>query len=342
MAPTRRPRGREYVEALATGTVTSIGRMAELAGSPAELARYQLAAARYWGGGPPSTTEVRDDEIEVCDDDPTVGELTCTVFGAFEVDADGLLVTFSTDGSPIDDRLRAGDPAGVGTEGVSVVVLTSYLTSRGDLVVVVDVTNNRGEVIEVDDCSATYVGPDGRQVTQQCGSMLPQVQPGDDGVAYVFEQVTGRHDDLTSSPTRRVRSRCSTCRSRCREAERLTAGPDRRRPGGAAARAAQRSAAGQHVAQGVDLGLVGRQAPAQLGGHPGLAVPAPGVPGRRLPLGRVAVALGPVSRRRHRHQRPGSSGRYPAARRPSQAPERHASASGTTWSMSSSPGSSVV
>lgn len=183
----------EYVEALATGTVTSIGRMAELAapGSPAELyARYHLASARYWGGGPPSTTEVRDDEIEVCDDDLAAGEPTCTVFGAFEVDADGLLVTFSTDGSPIDDRLRAGDPAGVGTEGVSVVVLTSYLTSRGDLVVVVDVTNNRGEVIEVDDCSATYVGPDGRQVTQQCGSMLPQVQPGaTTSVAYVFEQV---------------------------------------------------------------------------------------------------------------------------------------------------------
>ena len=106
----------EYVEALATGTVTSIGRMAELAapGSPAELyARYHLASARYWGGGPPSTTEVRDDEIEVCDDDLAAGEPTCTVFGAFEVDADGLLVTFSTDGSPIDDRLRAGDPAGV-------------------------------------------------------------------------------------------------------------------------------------------------------------------------------------------------------------------------------------
>src|SRR5690606_40152543 len=55
----------EYVEALATGTVTSIGRMAELAapGSPAELyARYPLVSARYLGCGPGSAAGGPDSE----------------------------------------------------------------------------------------------------------------------------------------------------------------------------------------------------------------------------------------------------------------------------------------
>lgn len=112
------------------------------------------------------------------------------MFGAFEVDGTGRLVTFSTDGSPIADRLRAGDPAGGTSDRLTAVVVASYLTSRGDLFVTVDVTNGSDGVAQVDDCSATYVGPDGRQVSQMCVSLLPRVQPGaTTSIVYGFEQV---------------------------------------------------------------------------------------------------------------------------------------------------------
>lgn len=42
----------------------------------------------------------------------------------------------------------------------------------------------------MDDCSATYVGPDGRQVNQWCVSLQPRVQPGaTTSIVYGFEQV---------------------------------------------------------------------------------------------------------------------------------------------------------
>lgn len=186
----------DYIELLGTGDVADLQEMIELAvdGSPAEVyARYHLAFTRY-GGPTTSTTDVRDDIVRSCQegtntaDDP---ETRCTNFGHFEVDDAGLLVAFSTDGSPIPDRLRTGDPTGVTDKGLTARVISAYMTSRGDLFIAVDVTNDSNGAAQVDDCSATYTGRDGRQLNQVCVSMQPKVQPGSTAsIVYGIEQAT--------------------------------------------------------------------------------------------------------------------------------------------------------
>ena len=85
-------------------------------------------------------------------------------------------MTFSTGRSPINERLRADDAAAVSDHGVTARLVASYATARGDLFVALE--NGCEGVAQVDDCGATYVGPDRRQVNQSCVSRQPRVRPG--------------------------------------------------------------------------------------------------------------------------------------------------------------------
>jgi hypothetical protein len=186
----------QYLGLLGDADLGGMARMVDLAadGSLAELyAQYHIARMRY-AGPAPSTSDVKGATVEQCGEEVNAAggtETVCSVFSDFEVDDAGRLVTFSVDGSAIADRLRAGDPAGVTADGVTVRVVAAYLTAQGDLAVVLDVTNGSEGVAQVDDCAATYTGPDGRQVTQLCVSLLPRVQPGATAsVVYIIEQAT--------------------------------------------------------------------------------------------------------------------------------------------------------
>jgi hypothetical protein len=139
-------------------------------GSPPELYAHYITAATRLRWAILASTDVRADDVELCAEDE------CTIYDRFVVDASGKLVTFSTDGSPINERLRADDAAAVSEHGVSARLVAAYATARGDLFVALE---NGGEgVAQVDDCGATYVGPDRRQVNQSCVSRQPRVRPG--------------------------------------------------------------------------------------------------------------------------------------------------------------------
>lgn len=114
-------------------------------------------------------------------------------------------MTFSTGGSPIDERLRADDAAGVSDHGVTARLVAAYATARGGLFVALDITNGGEGVAQVDDCGATYVGPDRRQVKQSCVSRQPRVRPGGDGLGALQDRSgTARRGALDHGRHRRT------------------------------------------------------------------------------------------------------------------------------------------
>ncbi|HEY8526933.1 MAG TPA: hypothetical protein VIL48_18315 [Acidimicrobiales bacterium] len=189
----------EYFEAFAADDLAYMQAVLDHAaeGSPAALyATHQIAVTRALGpDGVPTTVDVDDDTIvlRATATDPSGQEVELSAtFGDFEMDGDRLS-TFTVDGVPLADRIRVGDPAGVSGNGVTVRIVTAYVTPRGDLWLNVDIANTRGDVVEVADYDWALVTPDGRQVDPSenvCCPTAPSVGPGATaGHVVAFEQV---------------------------------------------------------------------------------------------------------------------------------------------------------
>lgn len=188
-----------YFEAFASEDLSRMGAMLDnsLEGSPAALyATHQIANVRALGSAPlPASVEVTEDNIVLRS---TTYDLKgdeveeATNYSHFEVDGDRL-TAFTVDDIPLADRIRAGDPIGTSGDGVTVRVVTAYLTARGDLWLNLDITNARGDVVEVADYEWSLVTPDGRQLAPSenlCCPTAPSVEPSATaGHIAMFEQV---------------------------------------------------------------------------------------------------------------------------------------------------------
>jgi hypothetical protein len=73
-------------------------------------------------------------DLRACD------AMACFTFGGFRIDRDGRIRTFSVDDQPVDGRVTSGHRLGATAEGVTVVVKTAVVSTRGHLNVVFEVT----------------------------------------------------------------------------------------------------------------------------------------------------------------------------------------------------------
>lgn len=177
----------EYFTLLGENNLATINGMLELAtlGSPAYLyAQHQIAGTRGFGSQA-TTVEVGDDSIESCAEylnSAGQDEQTCYTYTDFTANSEtGLLETLSVNGLAVAERIRAGDPAGVSEQGVTVKVVTAYQTALGDVIINLDVTNSLTTPITIADYEFQYVDPTGRQFapSQDFYSQLPtEIQPG--------------------------------------------------------------------------------------------------------------------------------------------------------------------
>jgi len=189
--------GRQYLDLLATEDLSRMGGMTGLAaaGSPAALyATHQIAAVRASGiPRAPTDVEVDGDSIVLCQAGlDASGNQTeqCNTYADFTVDGDRL-ASFTIDGTPVSDRIRAGDPAGTSADGVTARIVTAYQTARGDLALNIDITNGRDTALAVADYDWAFVTADGRQVapSELFAGPAPQVEPGATaGHVVYFEQ----------------------------------------------------------------------------------------------------------------------------------------------------------
>jgi hypothetical protein len=178
---------REYFMLLGANNLGDMPRMLDLStpGSPAHLyARHQIAGTRALGPST-ATVEFGDDSVETCIDGYNAAgqtEQLCYTYADFTADPDtGLLETFSVNGNPVADRIRAGDEQGASSQGVTVNVVTAYLTALGDVMLNLDVTNSLTTPLNVTDYDFQYVDTSGRQFapSQDFFSQLPsEIQPG--------------------------------------------------------------------------------------------------------------------------------------------------------------------
>jgi hypothetical protein len=191
---------RSYFDALASEDLSKMGAMldASVPGSPAALyATHQIANVRALSPSPLGTTvDVGDDTIALTTttgyaNDGTEQTETNT-YGGFALDG-AKLTAFTVNDSPVADRIRAGDPAGVTSDGVTARIVTAYVTARGDLFLNVDTTNGHDGALNVASYEWALVTTDGRQVAPSqrfCCPVEPVVQPGATvGSVVVFEQV---------------------------------------------------------------------------------------------------------------------------------------------------------
>jgi hypothetical protein len=180
-----------YFEAFATSRPSEMAEMLDhaLEGSPAwTYARVQTAfmAAQQQEGWTidPQRLRVIDTGVELCSTDLD-GSRSCFDFEEMTV-SDGKLVTFTADGTSIDDRLYAG--ATTATErDVSVELLGAYHSVQADsLLVAIDISNQSSESIDLDLFGATYVTPEGRQVTASEAVGPYELRPGASSFAGVM------------------------------------------------------------------------------------------------------------------------------------------------------------
>lgn len=174
---------RQYFDLLATGELSRMGGMLELApeNSPAQLyAIHQIALVRAdpFRDGIAATNEWHNGSVEQCSEAiDASGDIVeeCFTFADFEL-ADGLLASFTVDELPIAERISAGEA--VEADGVSARVVTAYEAARGDLFLNVDVTNNREEPVSLAEYGWVYTTADGRQVEPADFGLASDIGPG--------------------------------------------------------------------------------------------------------------------------------------------------------------------
>jgi hypothetical protein len=97
-------------------------------------------------------------DLRACD------AMACFTFGGFRIDRDGRIRTFSVDDQPVDGRVTSGHRLGATAEGVTVVVKTAVVSTRGHLNVVFEVTNDRSQPLTTLPDRARYLPVDGTPV----------------------------------------------------------------------------------------------------------------------------------------------------------------------------------
>jgi hypothetical protein len=159
-----------FFEEFATNTPGSLALMFDhlaLEGSPAWVyARVQhgfVVTNQRQGSAPldPQLLRVTDTGVELCQTYAD-GETECMLFENFQV-TDGKLVTFTADGTEIDDRVSANDTS---TDGqVTAELVGAYHSVQSDkLLVVISLTNGSDASLFLDHPAAEYVTAEGQQV----------------------------------------------------------------------------------------------------------------------------------------------------------------------------------
>jgi hypothetical protein len=128
-------------------------------GSPARLYGLHLLATRAMTGPTEHAVERDGVDLRVCSRLAGAADaaVDCHTLGGFRIDEDGRLRTFSINGQPLGGRVTRGDRRGVTADGVTIVVETAVVSTRGDLVVVFAVTNNRLEPLRAVPERARYL-----------------------------------------------------------------------------------------------------------------------------------------------------------------------------------------
>lgn len=141
--------------------------------SPAALyAKFRVEVARAGESQQNATFTKQGSGFEVCNDDGT-----CTLLDNFTVNEDGQVVSYTTDGDALGDRiLGPGEPVGAGS--VSAFRTVAYVNGDGILVVALDIHNGSGAPVSAYGFSAIHVGPDGRQSESAYSTLSSDVAPG--------------------------------------------------------------------------------------------------------------------------------------------------------------------
>jgi hypothetical protein len=178
----------DYVSLLGQNDIDMMGltfNLVEPDSAAHAYAVHQIARSRAVGAPQVRTTTVHGHDIESCADvigtDGTPQEF-CNVFSDFRVDArSGKLESFSTDGQPIEGRIKTGDPIGTTNQGVTVRLATAFAGTEGWLVLNLEVMNGLTTPLTVADYDSLYVAPDGEQFYPAVNlvTILPkEVEPG--------------------------------------------------------------------------------------------------------------------------------------------------------------------
>jgi hypothetical protein len=139
------------------GEGTDLGSVASPA-SPAFLYGLHHLAALEMNRPSDYSIEPVGADLRACD------AMACFTFGGFRIDRDGRIRTFSVDDQPVDGRVTSGHRLGATAEGVTVVVKTAVVSTRGHLNVVFEVTNDRSQPLTTLPDRARYLPVDGTPV----------------------------------------------------------------------------------------------------------------------------------------------------------------------------------
>lgn len=185
-----------YFRAFASGNPKDMRDMVKLSakGTPARTyAQVQVALAaaqraEFGSGSPPSTMEVVDGELELCNE--PLGEVPqeeCFRFADFET-TDGKLASFTAAGEAIDGRIAKGGQT-VEAGGTVVKLLGAYHSVQADMLIVAFEAEPGGQAISLEWYSAEYVDPDGATVAAITASGPDRLRSGRDNIGVVqFEQ----------------------------------------------------------------------------------------------------------------------------------------------------------
>ena len=187
-----------YAEAVTTLDPDELERAIDLSaeGSVAgdyALHRLGLAEAIAGSSVDPSTalgveTAVEDGQVTVCTAEQGQSP-TCVALAGFTTDDAGLLTGFTIDGADPGSRLVVEPGSPVEGGGVTVTPVSAYQSVQNDVLgIVLEVRNDSDAAFSGAGSSATYVGPDGTEVTAVNAFEPRSLAPGETAlVAVVFD-----------------------------------------------------------------------------------------------------------------------------------------------------------